>query len=459
MKKYFYKSSMLALMAGVFLTSCDPEIDTPASSAGQADFTSYVAVGNSLSAGYADQGLSRAGQLSSVPAILAEQFKAVGGGEFKQPLFTEAQRNGSGYLRLAGFTPQGSPILLPVTTDLAIRSQNPTLYAKYTDNINNLAIPGIRTADIKTVGYGSPMANPYFERLTDNPMQTYLAYVQEQAQAANHTFFSAWMAENDVLGYATSGGFSGNLTDVGVFQTNYSELIDALTADGEKGIAVTVPNVTAIPFFTTVGPTLKMGLKAQGATAIMALTKNTPTRIPLIVENIKDATGGTALIPLTAAAYAPLIGTPTGKWWSDNIPRSILGSTLEAYGVDTLQALGTPQNPWPSALLLDDAEQADILARTTAFNDYIKANAQTKNLAVWDAFTFFSNIQSGFSADGVNYSPAYITGNLFSLDGVHPTPRGYAIIANEMIKAINAKYNSNVPQVDVTQYRTVQFPN
>jgi hypothetical protein len=58
----------------------------------------------------------------------------------------------------------------------------------------------------------------------------------------------------------------------------------------------------------------------------------------------------------------------------------------------------------------------------------------------------------------VAYSPAFITGNLFSLDGVHPTPRGYAIIANEMIKAINGKYQARIPTVDVTQYRAVLFP-
>jgi hypothetical protein len=41
---------------------------------------------------------------------------------------------------------------------------------------------------------------------------------------------------------------------------------------------------------------------------------------------------------------------------------------------------------------------------------------------------------------------------------VHPTPRGYAILANEMIKAINAKYGASVPGVDATKYRGVKFP-
>lgn len=34
---------------------------------------------------------------------------------------------------------------------------------------------------------------------------------------------------------------------------------------------------------------------------------------------------------------------------------------------------------------------------------------------------------------------------LFSLDGVHPNARGYAVIANEIIKVINRHYHANLP--------------
>ncbi|WP_051017730.1 hypothetical protein [Pontibacter sp. BAB1700] len=109
MKKFFFKSSMLALVAGVLLSSCDPEIDVASPSSGELDFTKYVAVGNSLTAGYQDGGLYREAQLSSFPALMAQQFETVGGGNFIQPLFTEAQANGSGYLRLTGFNPPAAP--------------------------------------------------------------------------------------------------------------------------------------------------------------------------------------------------------------------------------------------------------------------------------------------------------------------------------------------------------------
>lgn len=458
-------------MAGMFLTSCDPEIDTPSSSAGQADFTSYIAVGNSLSAGYADDGLKRAGQIASTPAILAEQLKKVGGGEFKQPLFTEAQKNGSGYLRLAGFTPQGTPITERVTTDLALRSQSPVLFTKYTENVNNLAIPGIRTADIKTVGYGSTGGNAYFERLVENPGTTYLQYVQAQAQAANHTFFSVWMAENDVLGYATSGGAFAerSITPVGTFDQNFTDLLNVLAANNKKGILVTVPDVTAIPFFTTVGPSVKQLLAANNIPGMVALTGTGSQRLPFAAAQINAGENG-IYFPLTASAYAPLVGQPTGKYWRDLarqtstsqdplVVRGRLAMMLLNYQIDTTAMFGlSAGNPLPSALVLDASEQLNIKNATTGYNDIIKAQAQARDLALFDAHAFFNSVKSGFSKNGVSYSPAYITGNLFSLDGVHPTPRGYAILANEMIKAINAKYNANVPLADETQYDTVLFP-
>ena len=65
---------------------------------------------------------------------------------------------------------------------------------------------------------------------------------------------------------------------------------------------------------------------------------------------------------------------------------------------------------------------------------------------------------SGIKWDGVNYSAKFITGGAFSLDGVHLTGRGYAIIGNEFIKAINAKYNSTLPQVNPNKYSGVTFP-
>jgi hypothetical protein len=51
----------------------------------------------------------------------------------------------------------------------------------------------------------------------------------------------------------------------------------------------------------------------------------------------------------------------------------------------------------------------------------------------------------------------YVTGNSFSLDGVHPSPKGYALIANKFLEAINATYGSNFKGVNLGQYQ-ILFP-
>ncbi|MNL56613.1 hypothetical protein D3C87_1801180 [compost metagenome] len=60
--------------------------------------------------------------------------------------------------------------------------------------------------------------------------------------------------------------------------------------------------------------------------------------------------------------------------------------------------------------------------------------------------------------NGIPVSAAFIQGNLFSLDGTHLTPLGYAITANAFIAAINAKYGSSIPVVNVSKYGGVKLP-
>ena len=85
MKNYIYFAAII--MAA--LSSCKPEFDEFNPSAGDANFSKYVSLGNSLTAGYTDQALYRSGQENSYPNLLAGQFKLVGGGEFRQPLVND----------------------------------------------------------------------------------------------------------------------------------------------------------------------------------------------------------------------------------------------------------------------------------------------------------------------------------------------------------------------------------
>lgn len=475
----------LALL-GLGLAGCQADIDAPASP-GTANFGRYLAVGNSLTAGYSDGGLYLDGQLNSYPNILAQQFAKVGGGSFPQPLFTTAQANGSGYLRLAGFTATGSPITASVTTNLAVRGGTAAapLYTKYTDVINNLGVPGIKLADIQTPGYGSTLGNPYFERITPDatPTQTYFQRVKAEVAGTPNipavTFFTCWLGNNDVLGYATAGGaVAGSpITRTDTFNLKAVRIINALTATGAKGVVSNIPDVAGVPFFTTVGPAARASFAAANVPTAAPFVYTTGILAPgaantrvtnATLASIRNAAGGTLLLTLTASPYIALYGQPTGRYWRD-FYRQATGAApagaafrgfLTALGVDTTRAFGqSTLNPFPSTLVLDDTEQANVTAATTAFNGSLQAAAAAKGLAFFDANTFFRGVAATPTVtNAVSNSASYITGNLFGLDGVHPTPRGYALVANEIIKVINSTYGASVQPVSPSSYRGVLFP-
>ena len=124
-----------------------------------------------------------------------------------------------------------------------------------------MGVPGAKSFHLLAPGYGNlgnvalGLANPYFVRMTGaTPDASVIAMAAGQAP----TFFSLWIGNNDVLGYATTGGDGTDpLTPVsgpaGVgFDGSYGALIATLGATGAKGVVANIPNVTSIPHFTTV---------------------------------------------------------------------------------------------------------------------------------------------------------------------------------------------------------------
>ena len=61
----------------------------PELNAGDLDFSNYVAVGPSFTAGYTDGAVFKAGQENSYPNILSKEFAKAGGGAFTQPLVSD----------------------------------------------------------------------------------------------------------------------------------------------------------------------------------------------------------------------------------------------------------------------------------------------------------------------------------------------------------------------------------
>ena len=435
-KHYIY------IVAGlVWISACKPEIHTPKPSAGSADFSRYISIGNSLTSGYADGGLYLAGQQTSYPSIIAKQMATVGGGSFTQPLFSTAQANGSGYLSLTGFNPDGTPITAPVTSNLAITGivpvegfGNVTLYAKYTGDIDNYGVPGIKLQQITYAPLGN--LNGYYERMLPGAEGTHNTEYIDFVTAKPFTFFSNWLGNNDALLYATSGGAGDVLTDKTLFAQLYTYLIGRMTATGAKGVVATVPDVTSIPYFNTVTVGAVLG----------AVQKANPTVQAIFINALVS---GTTYAPRPATAKDLIVLT---------FPTSKIGQPVSTpYGM--LPYGLTPYTPIDNQYVLDENEVALTEDYVTSYNATIKAVAASKGLAVFDAYAFLQNLkQHGLVVDGVSLNSSYISGGIFSLDGVHLTPRGYAIVANEFIKAINAKYGSSIPLTDVSNYNGVKFP-
>jgi lysophospholipase L1-like esterase len=434
------KKIYIAGLIVLSFTACKPNLDPSSPSAGNADFSTYLAVGNSLTAGYADGTLYRSGQENSYPSMLAEQFKLVGGGPFKQPLL-----NGN-----AGY-PSPKRVLGLATDCKGTTSLSPVFYSGPMDTagdanniasqgpFNNVGVPGIRCIDYGFTGYG--FLNPYAKRFYSSPLTE---KPLDEALKINATFFSCWLGSNDVLGYATSGG-AGSVGGIGTsdisptstFTATYNAVINALTANGAKGVLINIPDVTAIPFFTTVPPNglvLDQTQAAQLSAAYQAL-------------GISFTAGQNYFIIQDASAPGGLRKAKAGELILLTVPQD----SLKCAGWGSIK-------PIPKQYVLDATEVANVQSATATFNAVIKQAAADHNLAYVDINSYLHTVAAGIVFNGVNFNTTFVQGGAFSLDGVHLTPRGYAIVANEMIRTINAYYKSSIPTVDVNKYSGLKFP-
>ena len=254
MKKFY----ALLPFLGLFLIACedDTPIDTPDPTpieytSGTADFSNYVAIGNSLTAGYSDNALFIDGQTASFPNMLATNFTLAGGGSFEIPFMAD---------NLGGMTLGGNPIagnrlilsfLGASPSPVPVEGQGSTEVSnKLSGTYNNMGIPGAKSYELLAPGYGSVTgvamgtANPYFARFSSSETATVIG----DAAAQGATFFTLWIGANDILTYATGGGTgvdqAGNIdpstysrndiTDPNVFAGSLDFILQSMTANGSQ---------------------------------------------------------------------------------------------------------------------------------------------------------------------------------------------------------------------------------
>ncbi|MUP44477.1 G-D-S-L family lipolytic protein [Gramella sp. BOM4] len=514
MKNYIKYMAILALG----IVSCEPELENSIEddgfySNGEADFSNYVALGNSLTAGYADGALYITGQQNSYPNILASKMElaAEGNFDFTQPLVND---------NVGGLLLGGNQIAAPrfvLAGESALTARPARLNAMPTTEVsnklsgpfNNMGVPGAKSYHLLAPNYGNVAgvatgaANPYFARFASSESATVLG----DAVAQDPTFFTLWIGNNDVLSFATSGGAGvyqqnntdfatygpNDITDPNAFAFVYNSIVSQLVGeDGSaaEGVLINIPNVTDIPYFNVV-PVNPIPLDANTAAALNAqfgvyntqilpglvqagvlteaeansrkitFAESDQNYVTLVDEDLTNITGILQQAPFNLDPQtAALLGQLRQATSEDLIPltsSSFIGTTVN----DNPMLVNGVSVPLGDEHVLTASEQAVVAQVTTQYNAAIASIAQNYSLGLVDANALLSQIgaSGGLNYQGIPITSQFVVGGAFSLDGVHLTPRGNAVIANEIIKVINTNYEANLPNVNVGEYGTVSLSN
>jgi len=368
------------------------------------------AVGNSLTAGFLNGALVEGGQAASFPSVVAE---TAGWAPVAQPLIgapgigTSATPSGTplGMLYVDGGTITADSLTVPPQA-LLRNAEHPVAY-------NNLGIPGSTSMDVLAAIDATTSVsgtNAFFDLILRNsalpPGDT--TQLDQLASLSPDVVF-LWVGGNNLLGGITSGNPVMGVTviPVSVFEANLAAIADRVEALLPDMVVVgNMPSLEVLPYVTTVSPFVSEGVRWQ--------TEE---------ENVQ-------YVLLPAA--------------------EVLGPSYAPGGPDSLA----------SHLTLTEDEVTLVSDEVAAYNVAIAALTTDRGWALAD-------IDAGLLA--LPTSPAnpdfgvlnrlfpYDTGmacqntaSAFSLDGIHPSERGYAEVSNLFISAMNETYDTTMPTIELT---------
>jgi lysophospholipase L1-like esterase len=403
LKRFGRPAAALALV--VTMAACTDEADILGVGTSDPLFASYVALGNSITAGYQSSGINDSTQQQSYARLLAQQM----GTRYAYPSLT-----------YPGCAP---PIVNFATgaregggseSTCALRDNNSVTYA-----LNNVAVPGATSFD--------PISN---STSSSNPLTTFILGGKSQAARAldaDPTFISVWIGNNDVLAAAASGvlvaspGISPGVTPVEQFSTNFDSLITILKRAPRLrgGVLIGVVQVAAAPIFfpaqALFNSEFKSGLDLAAGTSILihpncALPANNSSLISFaIISSIRSG----AHPAVIACAPDPL------------------------------------QQPLGQVFVLTADEQTTLAATVTAYNNKIQSVAEENGWAYFDPNPALQQLKTNGCITTVpnlaNLNRPF--GECISLDGIHPSGRGHREIVNALISVINAKYSTSLQPV------------
>jgi lysophospholipase L1-like esterase len=376
-------------------------------------FQSYVAIGNSITAGYQSGGINDSTQRQSFARLLAGQM----GTQYhyaalNMPGCPSPVANFQTQARVLTGLPAGATT--PPKCALRITSS-------ITDILNNVAVPGATSYD--PVSQSTGASNPLTMFVLGGKTQV------QKALEAQPTFTTIWIGNNDVLNAGGSGilvntpalGQLGILSTPAIFQANYDAMIKQLldSAPNVKGVLIGVVQVGGIPLLST-GDTI---FKAPaGERAVMNALANQTVNVGA------DCAGSTALVNVPSLLAAVRAGThPPLISCTKNVPAAPVGDIF----------------------VLDPTEQQTLGGVITAYNTYIAQKAAAIGFAYVDPNPILAAQRA---TNAIPRFPKFSSttatfGTLISLDGVHPAAAAHKLIANALIDAINAKYGTTLAAV------------
>lgn len=400
--------------ASIFLVAaavCCAMVPAPATRAqGGADFTRFVGVGDSLTAGFKDGALWAEGQEAGFYALLAEAMQtqvvipsiAEPGIPTPNPATNEGRLvQIPGQCRVGAFT---------LDTGVTTGRVNPTVPA------TDVAIPGQSMGEALTLRWAIDPANlagtvdtaedfvlgfPYvFLPPPANAPRTQI----ETAVGLQPTFVSLWLGSNDALGAAVAATVDDTtLTPTAAFNESADTVFGAIAATGAEAVVFNVPDVTVIPYLFSL----------QEVAAIAGITE---------------------------AQVRLLTGAPKKSF-------------LTIRGIATFQAIAGGQLPpgsVPANQIMTKKEIKKVRKAVKKYNQKIKSLADANGWALVDVNAVLGDIdKNDLVIPGVGTLTTAYLGGLFSLDGIHPSATGHAIVAAAAIDAINAKYGTSLVAPDV----------
>lgn len=395
---------------------------------GSANFTTFVAIGDSYGAGYEASSLNERHQIYSWPALIARQV----GLKLCQPAATATDDCFAQPLITFPGLPGGELVLNATGSGLTQipGSGGPAMFG-FGRSYNNLSVPGY------TIGAALALTGAEATSGLGQVILRGRGSEVDQALTLHPTFIAVWLGGNDFLG-AVSNGKPSLLTPLANFTAAYNTMLDKLIA-GAPEAGIVVGNLPAN--FASAPLTARLpGILLNPTNSQPVIIGGAP--VPLIFDP-----GDGNIQPLPAGSIVLLSALPRLQQ-GVGIPPNF--KTIPPFSA--LPLVGTPLT---DSETITPAEQAQFATAIGAYNAAITAAASSHNVALADIKSLFDRWAASSTTPIVigpfAFTNTFATGGLFSLDGVHPSDLGYILFANEYIKAINASYDTEIPLAGITQ--------